>query len=81
MGDRDSRYVICSGNYHKHIRLGISNSIYIFDLWKMRCTRVYHIGEPIFSAVCIINKGKIGAISSKSLVYQIDATKYQRKEK
>lgn len=46
----------------------------------MRCSKVYQIYEsidpPIFYTISVINKFEIGAVSSKSLVYLIDARKF-----
>ncbi|CAD8139320.1 unnamed protein product [Paramecium octaurelia] len=75
VGDRTSRYISCFGE-------GIA--IYIYDLWKMCCSKIFliqdELNQPRFTIFTSIETG-FAVIDSKCRIYKIDASAYKKTEK
>ncbi|CAD8043036.1 unnamed protein product [Paramecium primaurelia] len=75
VGDRTSRYITCFGE---------GTAIYIYDLWKMCCSKIFQIqdefDQPRFSIFTSIGT-EFAIIDSKCRVYQINTSAYQKAEK
>ncbi|CAK75255.1 unnamed protein product (macronuclear) [Paramecium tetraurelia] len=75
IGDRTSRYISCFGE---------GTALYIYDLWKMCCSKIFQIqdefDQPRFTIFTSIG-ADFAVIDSKCRVYKIDTSAYKKTER
>ncbi|CAD8061054.1 unnamed protein product [Paramecium sonneborni] len=75
VGDRTSRYISCFGE---------GTALYIYDLWKMCCSKIFQIqdefDQPRFTIFTSIG-ADFAVIDSKCRVYKIDTSAYKKTER
>ena len=71
IGERDSRYVLCFGK---------GKAIYVYDLWKMCCSKIFQIADDFDSPEFLIAhqvQQDFAIIDSKSRIYKLDPSIYR----